>query len=100
MMEASSRRRVVKVAVVGSGLAGLTAAYLLASGNPSPSSSDKKHAHQSAGDDSDERDDVLFDVHVFEKVRFAKLCSRFLPLGECAHPQCPRQLEYLLLCTL
>jgi microfibrillar-associated protein 1 len=43
------RIRTVKVAVVGSGLAGLTASYLLASANGN-------------------NEDVHFDVHLFEKV--------------------------------
>lgn len=42
--------RTVKLAVVGTGLAGLTAAHLL------------KRPHKGA--------DVEFEVHVFEKVRF------------------------------
>lgn len=42
-------KRVVKVAVIGSGLAGLTAAYLLATARP-------------------EAPDVEFEVHIFEKV--------------------------------
>ncbi|KEP54911.1 microfibrillar-associated protein [Rhizoctonia solani 123E] len=45
---ATETRRTIKVAVVGSGLAGLTSAYLLANFQPRPA-------------------DVEFDVHVFEK---------------------------------
>ena len=45
--------RVVKVAVIGSGLAGLTAAYLL---------SEKQVVEE----------EVEFEVHLFEKVRFSE----------------------------
>ncbi|KAF8323145.1 hypothetical protein DL93DRAFT_2147213 [Clavulina sp. PMI_390] len=48
MEGAGSRKRDVKVAIVGSGLAGLAAAHLLSSAN-------------------DSNDDVHFDVHIFEK---------------------------------
>lgn len=47
--------REVRVAVIGSGLAGLTAAYLLTT----PSSKDE---------------DVVFDVHLFEKVSLRRGC--------------------------
>jgi 2-polyprenyl-6-methoxyphenol hydroxylase-like FAD-dependent oxidoreductase len=42
-------KRTVKVAVVGSGLAGLTSAYLLATFQPRPAN-------------------IEFDIHIFEKV--------------------------------
>ena len=53
-------RSPVKVAVIGSGLAGLTAAYLLTT-------------RSASGMDND--DDVEFDVHLFEKVSFISSCS-------------------------
>lgn len=50
-----SELRALKVAIVGSGLAGLTAAYLLSKSSTS---------------------DVEFEVHVFEKVSMTAICSR------------------------
>ncbi|KAJ7171803.1 hypothetical protein C8R43DRAFT_1058887 [Mycena crocata] len=55
--------KTVKVAVVGSGLAGLTAAYLLASS------------------DSDNLDDVIFDVHLFEKAATLGMDSASVSVG-------------------
>lgn len=69
---ATERRnqRVVKVAIVGTGLAALTSAYLLTSGN----STGQKKEDRVDNDESvvegsgSEDDEVFFDVHVFEKV--------------------------------
>ncbi|KIY66805.1 hypothetical protein CYLTODRAFT_437293 [Cylindrobasidium torrendii FP15055 ss-10] len=55
------RRRTVKVAIVGTGLAGLTAAYLLT-----------KHADEDA--------DVVFDVHVFDKTNTLGMDSSSISL--------------------
>ena len=52
--------REVKVAVIGSGLAGLTAAYLLTKPTPSQES------------------DVVFDVHLFEKASPASVVQTVL----------------------
>ncbi|KAF7306446.1 hypothetical protein MIND_00435800 [Mycena indigotica] len=53
--------RTVKVAVVGSGLAGLTAGYLLTSSHP--------------------QDDVEFDVHIFEKTPTLGMDSSSMSIG-------------------
>ena len=50
--------RTVKIAVVGTGLAGLTAAHLLK----------KQFELEGASESADS--DVEFEVHIFEKVRF------------------------------
>jgi flavin-dependent dehydrogenase len=54
-------KRTVKVAIIGSGLAGLTAAFLLSSANS-------------------ESGDVEFEVHVFDKV-----CNGKFPLDSRPH---------------
>lgn len=55
--------RTVKVAVIGSGLAGLTAAYRIAK--------------------AERLGDVEFEVHLFEKVRHEKLLNFFVPNADC-----------------
>ena len=57
MAHETAAKRVVKVAVVGSGLAGLTAAYLLS------------NAHTRRGERTSGGEGVEFEVHIFEKVR-------------------------------
>ena len=57
MAHETATKRVVRVAVVGSGLAGLTAAYLL-------STAPKRRCETTSGSEG-----VEFEVHIFEKVR-------------------------------
>ncbi|KAJ7071555.1 hypothetical protein C8F01DRAFT_1047603 [Mycena amicta] len=57
--------RTVKVAVIGSGLAGLTAAYLLTSSHP--------------------QDDVDFEVHLFEKTPTLGMDSSSVSIGSSEH---------------
>lgn len=55
----SRPRKVVKVAVIGSGLAGLTSAYLL--------STPQDRRGEEEDDEEERREDVTYDVHLFEK---------------------------------
>ncbi|KAI0044365.1 hypothetical protein FA95DRAFT_1583773 [Auriscalpium vulgare] len=66
---AASRRRVVKVAVIGSGLAGLTAAYLLSNIQTRP---DAKFP---------EDEDIQFEVHIFEKAESLGMDSHSVSLS-------------------